>query len=160
MNKTERAFKWIIAIFQKHEIPFQLSGGFAAKLYGSPREVRDIDFDVPTERINELIPDIKDFIVFGPKKFLSDAFDIALLIRLDYFGQKIDIGGGSDSKTFDRKLDRWTEDKTGFSRFETKKIFGISVPVIKPEDLIEYKSKSPREEDLIDIEAVKKYLNL
>lgn len=157
MDKTERAFKWIVNNFHKHKIPYQLSGGFAARIYGSPRKLRDIDFDIPNDRINELLPETSKFIIFGPDRFVSDVFDVQLL-RLNYFGQNVDIAGGSDSKTFDKSMNKWVKDKTDFNRYEIKNIFGLSVPVISPEDYIEYKCRSPKGEYAVDIEAVRKYL--
>ncbi|HAS00151.1 MAG: hypothetical protein US57_C0002G0048 [Candidatus Moranbacteria bacterium GW2011_GWC2_37_73] len=157
MNKTEKAFRWIVNIFKKHEIPFILAGGFSAKLYGSPRKLRDIDFDIPDDKLKEIISDVKEFIVFGPEHYIDDVFDLTLL-RLDYYGQKIDIGGGTFAKTYNRKKNVWIKDSTNFLRYNLIDVFGIIIPVIKPKDLIRYKSKSPREEDFIDIIAVKKFI--
>ena len=44
---TEAAFRWIVGLFKKHQIPFSNRGGFAARAYGVQRELHDIDFDIP-----------------------------------------------------------------------------------------------------------------
>ena len=54
MKDTEGALKWIVKILRDHNIPFQISGGFAARIYGSKRELADIDIDVATDRLDEL----------------------------------------------------------------------------------------------------------
>ncbi len=41
----KKTLKWIIGIFTKHKIPFVVSGGLAARAYGSVRKLRDFDFD-------------------------------------------------------------------------------------------------------------------
>jgi len=158
MDKTEKSFKWIINIFAKNDISFILSGGLAAKLYGSPRELRDIDFDIPDEEMKKIIPDVSKYVVYGPKEYKDDVFDLQLL-RLNYEGQQIDISGGTNAKIYDKEDKIWINDSTNFSRHERLRVFNKNIPVIKPEELIEYKSKSPREEDLIDIRAIKQCLS-
>lgn len=105
----------------------------------------------------KIIPDIKNFIVFGPGRFVDEGFDV-WLTRLDYHGQQIDIGC-ENYKIFNKAENKWEEDETDFSRFEMQNVFGKKIPVIRPKDLISYKRKLLRKEDLTDIIAVKKYLN-
>ena len=38
-KNTEEAFKWVVNILMQNKIPFQISGGFSARLYGSGREI-------------------------------------------------------------------------------------------------------------------------
>ena len=45
MKDTAGALFWIVKILKKHKIPFHISGGFAAKLYGVKRDLADIDID-------------------------------------------------------------------------------------------------------------------
>ncbi|MFZ2522802.1 MAG: hypothetical protein WAW92_00245 [Minisyncoccia bacterium] len=46
MRNTEGALRWIVNILESKSIQFQVTGGFAAKLYGSQRELADIDIDI------------------------------------------------------------------------------------------------------------------
>lgn len=48
-EKTINALKWIIKILNSKNIPYQISGGFAAKMYGSIRPLNDIDIDIPED---------------------------------------------------------------------------------------------------------------
>ncbi|HLC94380.1 MAG TPA: hypothetical protein VJH96_02335 [Patescibacteria group bacterium] len=44
MNRdTKKAFRWIVGILQTYKIPFQITGGFAARFYGANRPLYDID---------------------------------------------------------------------------------------------------------------------
>ena len=45
-EKTVDALRWIVGILEKKNILYQISGGFAAKLYGSSRPLNDIDIDI------------------------------------------------------------------------------------------------------------------
>jgi hypothetical protein len=153
-KNTKDAFLWIVKIFQKNKIPFQLTGGFAAKIYGSPGEKNeDLDFDIPDNSLEEISQKVSKYIVFGAKRFIGESFD-ALLLRLNYKGQQIDISGGDSSKMLDKKSGKWVKDPTDFGRYEMKKVFGINVPVIKSDDLLAYKRKLLRKVDLVDIKAI------
>ncbi len=153
MNNTEEAFHWIIGILKKHDIPFQISGGLAAKSYGSPRPLNDFDIDVPDDRLKDIVPYVKKYIVLGPAQWHDKKWDI-LFVRLEYKGQQIDIGGGYSIKIFDDRTDKWIPIPTDFSHYEEREIFGIKVPVIPREKLLRYKRLLTREHQRIDVQAL------
>ena len=76
---TEAAFKWIVGLLQKYSIPFQISGGFAAKLYGSNRELADIDIGIPDSRFEDIYEEIKPYLIYGPEHYLDDEWDLKLM---------------------------------------------------------------------------------
>jgi len=49
----------------------------------------------------------------------------------------------------------WIKRDIDFTKAETIGIFGISTKVIPKDDLLEYKSRTNREVDIIDIEQIK-----
>ena len=155
-KKTERAFHWIIGILKKHNIPFQISGGFSAKIYGSRRPVHDIDIDLPENRFKELVPEVKRYIIFGPTKYKNDAWDLYLM-TLNYHGQLIDIGGALNEKVCDIRNNKWRRIPTNFKTAMEMVVFGEKVPVIHPKELIEYKSYLCRHQ-VEDIKAAKKFI--
>lgn len=79
MKNPKKAFRWIINILKKHQVPFQITGGLAAQAYGSKRPLNDIDIDIPEDRFNEIVPNVKDYITYGPAHFIDERWDLFLL---------------------------------------------------------------------------------
>ncbi len=68
-RNTKEAFCWIIDLLKKHKIPFQISGGLAARVYGASRKLADIDIDLSEKYFRILIPDISDYIKACPNRY-------------------------------------------------------------------------------------------
>lgn len=152
-RNTEEAFKWIVGLLNKHSIPFQIAGGFAARLYGSERVLADIDIGISDSRFDELYPDVKEYITFGPAQYLDDEWDLKLM-TLKYKGQEIDIAGEDNIKIFDKKTKNWISASRDLSISEPKEVYELTVPVIPKEALIAYKKKLMREVDQTDLKAL------
>ncbi|HAL50201.1 MAG: hypothetical protein UU46_C0003G0031 [Candidatus Uhrbacteria bacterium GW2011_GWD1_41_16] len=153
MKNTEKAFKWIVGILQENKIPFQLSGGFAARIYGSDRPLYDIDIEVPDSYFDKLLPFIKDYLIYGPQRYLDETFDL-LLMTLKYEEQEIDISGCETDKLYNHETQQWESCDTKLNEAVEKEFYGLTVPVIKWQDLVEYKKKIRRSTDLEDVEAI------
>jgi len=152
-KNTEEAFTWIIGLLHKHSIPFQIAGGFAARLYGSERELADIDIGIPDNRFDELYPDVKEYSTFGPAQYVDDEWDLKLM-TLNYKGQEIDIAGEDNIKILDKETKKWISASGDLSISEHKEVYGLTVPVIPKEALIAYKKKLMREVDIADLKVL------
>ena len=159
-NKVEKALKWIINILEKHTIQYEISGGFAAHIYGAHRPINDIDIDVDLskEQLKKLLPEIKNYMTYGPAPYKDAMWDLDLKILLDYEGQLIDIARSNNVKIYDKKTKKWRDFSSSFSTSQTKKIFGINIQLIDPKDLITYKKLLDGKHQKVDIKAVKTYL--
>lgn len=157
MKNSEKSFQWIIGILRKHDVPFVVTGGLAANIYGSPRDLYDIDIEIPEKYFETILSDIKPYIVFGPGRLIDEYWDLELVI-LNHEGQMIDISGGETVKICNTKTKEWQLVPTDFKHIEEKEVFGITVPVVHPKDLLAYKLLLLRDHEMIDIEAVQKYL--
>ncbi len=155
-EKTLIALRWIVGILDTHTIPYQIAGGFAAKLYGSPRPLNDIDIDISEKRFTEILSEIQPYITYGPARYKDGKWDLEL-ITLNYKGQEIDIGGADDARISNKGRTMWIALPAVFSKALDVEIGGMYVKVIPPLDLIEYKKELDGEHQTIDIQAVKDY---
>jgi hypothetical protein len=64
--------------------------------------VNDLDIDVPEDKMEFLLPDIEQYIKFGPAVYKDEKWD-SKLITLNYYDQEIDIGGAFDTKIFNEQ---------------------------------------------------------
>jgi hypothetical protein len=155
-KNTEAAFKWIVGILRKYNIPFQISGGFAVRIYGSTRELADIDIGIPDDSFKTIFLDIKDYIIYGPEHYVDDEWDLNL-VTLKYENQKIDLAGRDNIKIFDKENKVWIPAHRDLTLNENKEVYGIMVPVIPKEALISYKKKIMREVDIEDVKFLESF---
>ena len=125
MRNTKAAFLWIINILKKHKVPYQITGGFAAKIYGVKRELADIDIEVPEEKYDDafdnLRKDVKPFIVFGPKRYKKEGFNV-FLMTLKYKGQLIDICGTHTDMLFDKRKRKMIKTPVYLKKYTKKQL--------------------------------------
>jgi len=156
-EKTITALHWIIEILNKHKINYQISGGFAGKVFGSKRELHDIDIDISKKDFDKILPEISDYIIYGPSHYVDDKWDLELII-LNYNGQEIDISDSDNILISNKERTKWISFTTDFSKTLNIDLNGIKIKVINPKDFIEYKKELDGEHQLEDIEAAKKYV--
>jgi len=154
-RKTKEAFEWIIRILQEHKVPFQIAGGFAARIYGSRRKLADIDIGVPDSKLRKILSDVKKYVIYGPKRYIDKNFDLPLM-TLKYQGQVIDIYSDDKTKLFDYKKNKWVKSSSNFKKSTIKNVYGLKVPVISKKELIAYKKILGRKVDLADVKALTK----
>lgn len=133
-------------------MPFVLTGGLAAKSYGSPRPLNDIDVDIHDADFNQILNDIRPYIIYGPARYIDERWDL-LLVTLNHNGQEIDISGGDSLKICDARTGEWKSNHTDFSHVEHRNVLGQVVPVISRDDLVAYKSMLEGPHQKIDIQA-------
>ena len=157
MRDSSKTFHWLVSILKKHDVPFVVTGGLAAKAYGSPRDLNDIDIDIHSHDFEKIIEAVTPYITFGPARAIDEKWDLPILI-LNHEGQDIDISGGDDIKIYDDGKKEWMPFVTDFSAIERREIFGLCVPVIAPEQLADYKALLNGNHQRIDIEAAKAFI--
>jgi hypothetical protein len=154
VSKAERAFHWIVDILQHRNIPFQISGGLAARVYGSTRPLNDIDIDVPDERLEEIVPDVREWIQLGPLHLVDERWDLQLMV-LNYNGQPIDVCGARAVKICDVRDGVWKNSPADLSTAQVHEVFGIRVPVAERRFLADYKQMLAGEHQVEDVRAIR-----
>ncbi len=150
MRKIREAFCWIIEILKEYKVPYRVSGGFAARVYGSKRKLADIDFDTTDATLHKILPEVKNYKVYGPVRYKDKEWN-CLALELKYKCQEIGLIGMNSTKIFDKPRKKWVKFNCNFKKSEEKIIYGRKVKVISKEDLINYKKKIKRKVDLQDI---------
>lgn len=153
MKNTEAAFRWIIGILNSHHIPYQISGGFAAKIYGSSRPLNDIDIDIPDEYFPLVYEEVKDYLVYGPDWYADSKFE-SLLMTLFYKGQEMDITGATSGRMSDYSETTWLPYPCDFNNVTYKEVYGIEIPVIPRERLVAYKKEMKGDNHVFDLQAI------
>ena len=148
------ALKWIINVFNKHSINYQLVGGVAAYVYGSERKINDIDFYIDFSELKKIHLEIKKFTTWGPLRWKDENWDITFL-KMVYRNQKIEIGDITNCFIYSKKENRWIKQHIDLTDYNNAEVDKIAVKIMKKEKLIAYKSLLEREVDLQDIEQIK-----
>ena len=151
-KNSEKAFHWIIEILNRHNVPFIVLGGLAARAYGSTRELNDIDLVIHRNDFEKILPEVEDYLIFGPQMSKDEETE-GYSMELEYEGQDIDIGAEEDCRIFNKKTREWDVLKTNFDA-DMKEVFGITVPLMKKESIIAEKMMFDRTVDREDIEQM------
>lgn len=158
MPDIKRTLDWIIPLLKNRHIPFQITGGFAAHLYGAARPINDIDIDLPTPYLDLLIPELEPYITHPAQRHRDATWDL-YVCTLDYNGQLIDLTGASDAFIKNKDTGCWDALEMNFDTVVWCNAFGHSLPLQNPADLIAYKLKIKYDEakHLDDAAAVQRY---
>lgn len=157
--KIQKALDWIIPLLNSKGIPFHITGGFSAHLYGATRPINDIDIDLPTAALNALIPEVSKYLDFGPKRHVDSSWDL-YVATLNYNDQLIDLTGAEDAYIFNKSSGSREPIIINFNDVVWVSAFNHRLPLQNPQDLMNYKLKLGYDEDkhLGDIAAIQQYL--
>ena len=157
--KTKEALEWIVGILNKNGIPYRIGGGFAAHFYGSNRPINDIDISLSGKHFPIIVKDVSEYITAGPKHYSNEKWDCDTL-SMNYNGQQIDMTDIDTLRMSNKEKTEWYQTKDKYRNFPNiiKNIEGLDVSLMDPRDLISYKKHLDGDHQLVDIEAVEKYI--
>lgn len=159
MSKIQRALDWILPMLKERGIPFYVTGGFAAHLYGASRIVNDIDIDVPADRIDSFVEAVNAFIESPPQYYQDSTWNM-YGATLNFEGQLIDLTSDANPRVHNKDTGEWDVLEMNFDDVVWMQAYGHQIPVQNPRDLMSYKLKIRYDEEkhLADVEAVRVYL--
>ncbi|WP_010629478.1 hypothetical protein [Halomonas sp. KM-1] len=149
----QEAIKWIAGLLRNRNIPFLICGGLAAKGYGSGRDLNDVDLFVPGERFLEVVEAGQEFITKPAAHYREEGWDLTY-VQFKYEGIKIEVGCAAGASIFDKESQTWIPLDIDFSRYETRYLLGVELPLMLREDLVRYKLALSRPVDEEDVRAI------
>lgn len=152
-KNTKEALIFVDQFFKRQGIKCLYEGGFAAKLYGSRRELADIDINIPERHLLMAAKYLSKYITFGPKVYRDKNWRL-LMFTMSYKGQVVDVCSNRTIEIFDKNKRKWVVPDGARSKGTSMEVFGQTINVIKKKDLISYKSKLRRRVDMFDVKEL------
>nr|WP_267955313.1 hypothetical protein [Halomonas ethanolica] len=140
-------------MLRNRNIPFLICGGLAAKGYGSERDLNDVDLFVPDDRFSEVVEAGQEFITKPAAHYREEGWDLTY-VQFKYEDIKIEVGCAAGASIFDKESQTWIPLDIDFSRYETRYLLGVELPMMLKEDLVRYKLALSRQVDLEDVRAI------
>ena len=151
-NHQKEALKTVVNTFKANNIPFQISGGLAAILYGVKRPLYDIDVEVYKKDMPQTITLFQKDISEAFHHIQDAHFDLWLL-TLKINGVSVDISQADECYVGDGQGEKIRVD-SDLSKAHWINFEGLEVPVVSPSELIAYKTILARDTDLIDMKQM------
>jgi len=153
-QKIGQALDWIVGLLNRHNVPYQIVGGLAAKAYGAKRPLVDIDIYAPLEQARAALEEMRPYIIREPLPHLSASWDLVYM-ALDYQGVPIEIGDSSANPRFyNRRDQRWEDQPIHYANSNIMTVYGVAVAVMPKDELLSYKAMLDREVDHLDIQEI------
>lgn len=154
MAKSQDALAWVVEVFNRTHVLYQVVGGLAARAYGATRPLIDLDFYIPLREVwPMLLPEVSRFVTWGPAHYRNAHWDITF-VKLTYAGQAIEFGDSTDAFFFDPVSKEWTRQVITYEQSEWREVLGVQVPVMPRLELIQYKQRLGRPVDLLDLQEI------
>lgn len=151
-KSQKKILRQVVQALKENNIPYQITGGLAAIIYGGRRPLFDIDLDVKKKDIEKVRKFFKEYIIKDFHRHLSEYFDIWIM-TLKINDVLVDISQGEDCSMRD-KNGKWIKMDTDLSHPTWVKFEGMKLSVEPKEELTQYKKVLGRDTDLIDIEQM------
>lgn len=151
-----RVFLYFCVVYLKKDcgIPYQISGGLAARAYGATRPLVDIDLDASLQESPQrqaFLDEIRPYLIreWGPH--LSASWDI-IYLALNYRGMHIEIGEASaHRRIYNRRDGCWEDRRLNVAVSTHMHLYGVDVTVMPQDELLTYKAVLDRDVDRLDI---------
>ena len=156
---VKKALDWIVNILNDNEISYRIGGGLAGYIYGSGREINDIDISISGSDFARLSPFVNEYIVAGPKHYQNEKWD-CMTLSLNFEGQDIDLTDVDTLKMSSEDGTKWLVSKDIYNKHPDieKTVDDLEVVLMHPRVLVEYKNELSGKHQKEDIEFLKQYI--
>lgn len=153
-QKIGPALTWIVGLLKRHNVPYQIVGGMAAKAYGAKRPLVDIDLYALLENARMALDELQPYVVRELSPHHSESWDL-IYMALDYQGMLIEIGDSfANPRFYNRRDQRWEGQPIHYADSKIMMLYGVEVAVMPKDELLAYKSMLDRDVDHIDIQEI------
>ena len=150
-QQIQQALGWIVALLDRHHVPYQLVGGLAAQAYGARRPLIDIDLYAPFDQAPAALAELAPYLTRLPGPHRSAAWQLDYL-ALTYAGVEIEIGDSqTDPRFYNVRDQRWEPQVIDYTASNRVNLYGVSVAVMPRAELLRYKAMLARAVDHQDI---------
>jgi DNA polymerase elongation subunit (family B) len=143
----------LIEFFDKHSIPYMLSGSVAMSAYTIPRFTRDIDFVIHLQK-----KDVPELMKYFDSGYYIDEEAVNDAIKRESMFNIMDYGSGYKADFLILKNEAFS--KSEFNRRKKVHLFGISIHIVSAEDLLISKIIWIQELQREDIKQLSKTMGL
>lgn len=143
-----QALKFIIPVFEEHNITYRITGGLAGNLYGSHWELHDIDIEVARKDIELVAELFKEYMAIDLMRIVDDEFDL-FMMTLVIHGVDVEINQAEEAFIYHNDIPvKLNDDLSVFNTFYYE---GLRLKVKPLKQIIEYKELLGRHQDVIDL---------
>jgi hypothetical protein len=141
--------------FAENDIRYQLTGGMAARLYGSSRALNDIDIEVNERDIERVQIALAEYVTKGLYRLIDDSFDIWMM-TLNIDGTPVDISQAAPI-LLRGVVGSWQRFDAHIENSKIINVRGIPISVVELDGLLSYKTVLGRSVDLEDTKKLGSY---
>ncbi len=158
-QETIDGLKWIISILNEIDAPYRLGGGTATHLYGSGRPVNDIDISISGKYFPNILPLVREYITMKPTHYRGEKWD-CITLSLSYRGQDIDLTDVDTLLMRSNDGKEWIRNKEIYEKHQNQTVHvdGVSVTLMHPKVLLEYKRHLSGEHQEYDRRFLEEYI--
>jgi predicted nucleotidyltransferase len=144
----EKDFEDFVALLNKHHVDYMIVGGYALAFHGKPRHTGDLDIwiDISNDNAEKVTAVIADFGMRSLGIEKEDFLQKGIITQIGYPPLRIDILNEIDGVDF----------KEAYISKLIIDVDGLMINYIGLDDLIKNKTSSGRQQDLTDVNSLKK----
>ncbi|MCG7521513.1 nucleotidyltransferase [Ruegeria sp. Ofav3-42] len=152
ISRQSAALGWIVGLFEKHLISYQVVGGLAVLAYGGTRPLNDIDVYIDFSQASDaFFEEIRETITWGPEAIKELGWDLTYL-KANFRGQKLEIAdSGTKTRIQNRSTGEWVELPIDYESSVRRNVLGYEILVMPASQLSAYKTVLGRPFDKQDV---------
>lgn len=158
--QQKAALRWIVGLFEKYNISYQIVGGLAVLAYGGTRSLNDIDVYIDFNKAGDsFFKEIRDHIAWGPATIREQGWDLTYL-KANYHGQKLEIAdSGAPTYIKNGNTGAWASLTISYESSVLREVLGQKIMIMPATQLSAYKTILDRSFDSQDVAELQLHID-